>query len=94
MQSLLATCQLHDINPYDYFVDVRARVGQHPASLMHQLTPRMWKEMFAENRYARTFMTLAADILTPSRDRLCMHGRQRRPAGCRDIILQDCYEII
>jgi hypothetical protein len=48
-QSLLATCRLHDINPYDYFVDVLQRVGQHPASLVHQLTPRIWKEMFAEN---------------------------------------------
>ena len=25
------------------------RVGQHPASLVHQLTPRIWKEMFADN---------------------------------------------
>jgi transposase len=25
------------------------RVGQHPASLVHQLTPRIWKRMFAAN---------------------------------------------
>src|SRR5271168_1044970 len=37
VQSLLVTCRLHDINPYDYFVDVLQRVGQHPASLVHQL---------------------------------------------------------
>jgi transposase len=49
VQSLLATCRLHDINPYDYFVDVLQRVGQHPASLVHQLTPRIWKQMFAAN---------------------------------------------
>ncbi len=49
VQSLLATCRLHDINPYDYFVDVLQRVGQHPASLVHQLTPRIWKEIFANN---------------------------------------------
>jgi hypothetical protein len=49
VQSLLATCRLHDINPYDYFVDVLQRVGQHPASLVHQLTPRIWKQMFANN---------------------------------------------
>lgn len=49
VQCLLAACRLHDINPYDYFVDVLQRVGQHPASLVHQLTPRIWKEMFAEN---------------------------------------------
>ena len=49
VQSLLATCRLHDINPCDYFVDVLQRVGEHPASLVHQLTPRIWKKMFAEN---------------------------------------------
>lgn len=49
VQSLLATCRLHDVNPYDYFVDVLQRVGQHPASLAHQLTPRVWKQMFAAN---------------------------------------------
>lgn len=34
-QSLLTTCWLHDINPYDYFVDVLQRVGQHSASLVN-----------------------------------------------------------
>ncbi|MBD8625755.1 transposase [Oxalobacteraceae sp. CFBP 8753] len=38
VQSLLATRGLPDINPYDYLVDVLQRVGQHPASLVHQLT--------------------------------------------------------
>ena len=36
-------------HPYDYFVDVLQRVGQHPASLVHQLTPRLWKQLFADN---------------------------------------------
>jgi hypothetical protein len=49
VQSLLVTCRLHDIDPYDYFVDVLQRVGQHPAYLAHQLTPRLWKELFAAN---------------------------------------------
>ena len=49
VQSLLVTCRLHDIDPYDYFVDVLQRVGQHPASLVHQLTPRCWKPLFAAN---------------------------------------------
>jgi hypothetical protein len=49
VQSLLVTCRLHDIDPYDYFIDVLQRVGQHPAHLAHQLTPRLWKEMFAAN---------------------------------------------
>ena len=49
VQSLLVTCRLHDIDAYDYFVDVLQRVGQHPASLVHQLTPRPWKQLFADN---------------------------------------------
>ena len=31
MQSLIVTCRLHQIDPYDYLVDVLQRVGQHPA---------------------------------------------------------------
>jgi transposase len=47
IQSLLATCRLHQINPYDYLVDVLQRVGQHPAALVEQLTPRLWGPLFA-----------------------------------------------
>ena len=49
IQSLLVTCKLHDIDPYDYLVDVLQRISQHPASRVHELTPRMWKQLFADN---------------------------------------------
>uniref|UniRef100_A0ABX1PTI3 IS66 family transposase n=2 Tax=Aromatoleum TaxID=551759 RepID=A0ABX1PTI3_9RHOO len=49
MQSLIVTCRLHDIDPYDYLVDVLQRVSQHPASRVHELTPRLWKQLFAGN---------------------------------------------
>lgn len=49
VQSLIVTCRLHGIDPYDYFVDVLQRVGQHPAALVDELTPRIWKEKFAAN---------------------------------------------
>jgi hypothetical protein len=39
---------MHDINSYDYFVDVLQRIGQHPAPLVHQLTPRVWKQLFSD----------------------------------------------
>jgi transposase len=58
VQSLLVTCRLHDINPYDYFVDVLQRVGQHPASRVHELTPRQWKTSFASN-------PLRSDLFNP-----------------------------
>ncbi|MFW6039158.1 MAG: IS66 family transposase [bacterium] len=47
LQSLLATCRLHRIHPYDYLVDVLQRIDTHPASEVHLLTPRLWKEHFA-----------------------------------------------
>jgi len=49
MQSLIVTCRLHGIDPYDYLVDVLQRVGQHPAAEVAQLTPRLWKQHFAQN---------------------------------------------
>jgi transposase len=48
VQSLITTCRLHGIEPYTYFVDVLQRVGQHPASRVTELTPRLWKQHFAE----------------------------------------------
>jgi transposase len=49
VQSLLATCRLHDIDPNTYLVDVLQRVGQHPAARVAELTPRQWKTRFADN---------------------------------------------
>ena len=48
IQSLLATCVLHDIDPYTYLVDVLQRIDHHPQSKVDQLTPRLWKEHFAD----------------------------------------------
>ena len=49
IQSLISTCRLHGVDPYTYLVDVLQRVGVHPASRVIELTPRLWKEHFAEN---------------------------------------------
>jgi transposase len=49
MQSLIVTCRLHQIDPYDYLVDVLQRVGEHPANRVHELTPRLWKTHFAKD---------------------------------------------
>lgn len=50
LQSLLVTCRLHQIHPYDYLVDMLQRIDTHPAAQVHMLTPRQWKEHFAGNR--------------------------------------------
>jgi transposase len=49
VQSLIVTCRLHHIDPYTYLVDVLQRVGEHPASRVAELTPRLWKQNFAPN---------------------------------------------
>jgi transposase len=49
LQSLIVTCRLHDIDPYEYLVDVLQRIDRHPASQVHLLTPRLWKQHFADN---------------------------------------------
>jgi hypothetical protein len=58
IQSLLVTCKLHDVNPYEYLVDVLQRVGTHPASRVEELTPRLWKERFADNPLRSDLETL------------------------------------
>jgi transposase len=47
VQSLIVTCRLHGIDPYDYLVDVLQRVADHPAAQVADLTPRFWKQHFA-----------------------------------------------
>jgi transposase len=48
-QSLMATCRLHNVDPFTYFVDVLQRVDTHPAMKVHRLTPRLWKDEFSKN---------------------------------------------
>jgi transposase len=48
-QSLIATCRLQGIDPYTYLVDVLQRVDDHPASDVAALTPRLWKDRFADD---------------------------------------------
>ena len=48
IQSLLATCKLQDVDGYAYLVDVLQRVGRHPAKRTVELTPRVWKTLFAD----------------------------------------------
>jgi len=47
-QSLLSTCRLQGVDPYTYLVDVLQRVETHKASDVALLTPRLWKENFAD----------------------------------------------
>ena len=60
VQSLIVTCRLHGIDVYTHLVDVLQRVGQHPAALVAELTPRQWKLHFAANPLRSALHTLSA----------------------------------
>jgi transposase len=42
LQSIVATCNLHGVNPYDYLADALIRVQTHPQSRIQQLLPMNW----------------------------------------------------
>jgi transposase len=44
LYSLLATCKLHRVNPFEYLRDVIMRVGRHPARDVLELSPKAWKQ--------------------------------------------------
>ena len=48
IQSLLVTCRLQAVDSYTYLVDVLQRISVHPAKQAIELTPRMWKSLFAD----------------------------------------------
>lgn len=41
--SLVATCKLHDIDPFAYFRDILERLPSHPINQIHDLLPYNWK---------------------------------------------------
>ena len=43
------TCRLHGVDVYTYLVDVLQRISVHPANRAIELTPRMWKSLFADD---------------------------------------------
>lgn len=48
--SLIATCKLHNMDPYSYLVDVLQRVSIHSNLKVEELTPRVWKEKFSQDQ--------------------------------------------
>lgn len=41
--SLIATCQRHDVNAFDYLTDVLTRIAETPDSRLEELLPDRWK---------------------------------------------------
>lgn len=43
LQSIVATCRLHGVNPYEYVKDLLIRLQTHPANRIDELMPWNWK---------------------------------------------------
>jgi transposase len=50
LQSLIATCDLHDVNPTEYLTDVLMRIQSHPANRIGELLPHRWVDMIADTQ--------------------------------------------
>ena len=42
LQSIVATCRLHGVNPYEFIKDVLIRIQSHPAARIDELMPWNW----------------------------------------------------
>lgn len=58
IQSLLVTCRLQSVHPYTYLVDALQRISEHPAKKVIELTPRVWKTLFAKDPIRSDLETL------------------------------------
>ena len=52
LYSLVQSCALAGVPPFDYLKDVLLRVATHPHRLIAQLTPNRWAEIFGRHRVA------------------------------------------
>ncbi len=43
--TLIGSCKLQDVDPWEYLRDVLDRLLDHPANRVHELTPKNWKTM-------------------------------------------------
>ncbi len=43
LHSIIATCRLHDANPYEYIRDMLIKIQTHPASRIAELMPWRWR---------------------------------------------------
>jgi len=45
LESIVATCRLHGVNPYEYIKDVLIRVQSHPVKQINELLPSNWLQL-------------------------------------------------
>ncbi len=54
LYSLLVTCKLNEVNPYDWLKDVLTRIASHPISRVAELLPHHWKKLATLKSAANT----------------------------------------
>ena len=52
LYSLVQSCTLIDVSPFEYLKDVLLRVATHPQRVIGQLTPRGWSTTFCRQQTA------------------------------------------
>lgn len=60
LYSLLASCKLQGVNPFDYLRDVVMRVATHPAKDVLALSPKGWKQALQDRDAAQSAAPSAA----------------------------------
>lgn len=46
LYSLIGTCKMHEVEPYEYLNDVLNRIQEYPKENLHHLLPDLWKKFF------------------------------------------------
>ena len=52
LYSIVQSCKLVDVPPFEYLKDVLVRLATHPQRLIGQLTPKAWAETFGRQAAA------------------------------------------
>jgi len=53
LHSIVATCRMHGVNPYNYIRDMLIRIQTHPASRIAELMPWRWKRLQEQDSSSR-----------------------------------------
>ena len=60
MNGLLATCRMQGVDPRIWLTDVLLRIASHPSARVDELTPRLWKTLFADHPMVSDIATVTA----------------------------------
>ena len=65
INGLFVTCGMQDVAPHIWLTDVLLRIDTHPAARVGELTPRLWKTLFADSPMTSAAAAAAAGLFIP-----------------------------